>query len=264
MQKYKDELKIKKRKKLILRLGVFVVIAIVGLAGAVYILFFAELLNVRNVTIETPDGLRADVGKAVDNWLESGFWKLTQGNNILFLSANELASELARQLPKLESAKIAKKLPHEIIVSVSERKPAGIWCLAKRDKCFYFDKSGAAFSETQPSSGFLILNIIDRRARDLKLGEKAATDDWLANIVGAKKLLMKNEIDVTEFVIPVDSFDEFHAKTAEGWKIMFSNQTNIEKQISALATFLKEKISPSQRSTLQYIDLRIQDRIYYK
>lgn len=264
MQKYKDELKIKKRKRLFFRLILFCIAGIIGLIGLVYLLFFVRLLDIRTITIEMPDGLRANIGNAVDNWLDSGFWKLTRRNNILLFSTDKLSSQLAGQFPKLESIKISKKLPHSLIISGNERKPIGVWCLSDDEQCFYFDKNGIAFSKTQASAGFLILNVADRRSRELNFGDKVATDDWLFSIVKAKELLSKNEINVSEFIIPADSFDEFHAQVAEGWKIMFSNQTNIEKQISALATFLKEKLLPSQRPILQYVDLRIQDRIYYK
>jgi len=82
--------------------------------------------------------------------------------------------------------------------------------------------------------------------------------------MAAEELLPRAGVNVAELTIPPDSYDEFDARTAEGWKIMFGNSTNIEEQISALATFLKEKIKPEQRAKLQYVDLRIQDRIYYK
>lgn len=265
MQKYKDELKTKKRKKLFLRLIVLVIVGIIGLIGTMYGLFFVGLFDVRNVTVKAPDGLHADISSTVNGWLASGFWKLNKGGNILFLSLDELASQLAKQFPKLEAIKITKNLPHALIISAGERKPIGILCLAS-ERCFYFDETGIAFSEVQPSTGFLILNISDQRSRvrESKLGDEVVTQDWLLNIAKAKELLAKIDVNVSEFVIPADSFDEFYAKTSEGWKILFSNSTNITKQISSLAVFLRDKLTANNRTQLQYVDLKIQDRIYYK
>ena len=175
-----------------------------------------------------------------------------------------LATELMARFPKLESARVSKNFPHGISVTTQERKPAGIWCLSGKERCFYFDKNGVAFSATQFSSGFLVLNVLDYRPRELKLGSVVAESNWLINISRTRDLLAGADINISEFVILPNSFDEFYAKTAEGWRILFSNQTNVESQTNALAIFLKEKISPAQRASLQYVDLRIQDRIYYK
>ena len=270
MQRYQDKLRTKKRKKVILQFAMFCIAVIISLVCLVYALFFARLLDIRTVTVEGPDGLWANISSAVDDWLNTGTRKFKRRNNILFFSSDKLSSQLVEQFPKLESIKITKKLPHSLIISGNERGPVGIWCLPAqadlpgRGKCFYFDKNGIAFNETQPSTGFLILNITDQRSRELKLGDEVVAQDWLSNIIKAKESLVKFDVNISEFVIPIDSFDEFYAKTSEGWKILFSNSTDIEKQTNALATFLKEKITPSQRSNLQYIDLRIQDRIYYK
>ena len=252
-----------------------VVIAV--FTGLIYFLFFTRIFDVRSISIDTPDGLHDSLSGVVDDWLNAGFWELTRRNNIFFVSSAKLASLLAEQFPKLESINISVDFPHGLLLSAIERKQAGIWCQANQDapaqisqsetsagKCFYFDKNGVAFSETQPSNGFLITNVTDKRMREISLGGQVIADDWLKSIMLAKELLARVDVDVSEFVIPANSFDEFHAKTAESWKIMFSIQTDIEKQISALAIFLKEKINPDQRSGLQYVDLRIQDRIYYK
>ncbi|MBI2062951.1 MAG: hypothetical protein HYT61_01770 [Candidatus Yanofskybacteria bacterium] len=265
MQKYKDELKIKKREKIIFQFALFGFVSVVGLIGLTYLLFFSRLLDVRDVKIEVADGLRADLSKYVDGWLDLGFWNINKRDNILFFSADKLSSHLASQFPKLESVKISKKLPHSLFISSDERKPAGIWCSAVENECYYFDKNGVAFSKTQPSSGFLIINVFDyRQDKNIELGNMVTDEAWLKEIIDAHELLNRAGINIAAFEIPADSFDEFHVKTAENWKIMFSIQTNVEKQISALITFLKEKIRPDQRSSLQYVDLRIQDRIYYK
>ncbi|MDO8492154.1 MAG: hypothetical protein Q7S34_00745, partial [bacterium] len=248
VQKYKDELKIKKHKRLVFKLIAFLTAGVTVFAGLIYFLFFAKIFDVRSINIDAPDGMRNNLSGVIDDWLDSGFWWLVRRNNIFFVSSTKLASRLAEQFPKLESIKISTDFPHSLLLSAVERKPAGIWCLpvqagqSNQDTCFYFDKNGIAFSETQPSAGFLILSIVDyRTGKKVEPGDEVITREWFDNIMKAKELLDKIGVDVSEFVIPIDSFDEFDAKTAEGWKIMFSIQTDIEKQISALAIFLKEK-----------------------
>lgn len=270
MQRYRDELKNKKRKKFLTRVGLISIAVFAAALGLGYLLFFAHLLDIRTVNIEVNNDRLASINNTVNGWLDEGFWRFTRRNNILFFSRDELVSKLTASFPVLATVEISKKFPHGISISADERRPVGVLCLPAQaglsdgESCFYFDKNGVAFSGAQPSSGFLIFNIIDRRQRELKLGENVLADDWLTSITVAREALLKNSINISEFVIPIDSFDEFYAKTAEGWKIEFNISTDIVKQIDALIVFLKEKISSAQRAALQYVDLRIQDRIYYK
>jgi hypothetical protein len=131
-------------------------------------------------------------------------------------------------------------------------------------KCFYFDRNGVAYAEAGQSSGFLILNVADYRGRAIALGSAVASEEWFKNIIAAGELLPKIGVNAAEFSIPSGSFDEFDAKTAQGWKIMFSTSTDVAKQISSLGVLFRDKLPASVRAGLQYVDLRIQDRIYYK
>ena len=117
MQKYKDELKTKKRKKLVFKLIIFLTAGIVVFAGFIYISFFAGIFDVRSISIDTPDDLREGLNSAVEDWLNAGFWWLARRNNIFFVSSANLASQLAEQFPKLESIRIRADLPHGLLLS---------------------------------------------------------------------------------------------------------------------------------------------------
>lgn len=242
-------------------------------AGAVYLLFFAKILDVRTIDISGAEIASQDELKAaVENWLSGGFWGIERNRNLLFLSVRGLVRELTAKFPRIDFAEAKKELPHGLKISITERKPAGIWCFVvsaksfgnTQDKCFYFDKSGVAYAESGWSSGFLVLNVIDYRGMEVNLGSRVASEEGVGNIIIAKKLLPKIGIDAAEFSIPSGSFDEFDAETAEGWKILFSNSTDIAKQITSLGILFRDKLPAEKRTGLQYIDLRIQDRIYYK
>lgn len=270
---YKDELRIKKRKKVALWALIALFIVVAACVGLRYLLFFADLLDVRTIDISGAEIIpSADLKTAAENWLNGRFLGITRNKNLLFISAEGLAAELTAKFPKIDSAEIRKEFPHGLKIIVVERQSAGIWCFGRggksfggaQDKCFYFDKNGVTHAEATPSSGFLILNVADYRGQAVALGSHVASEEWVKNIIIARELLLKIGVSVAEFSIPADSFDEFDAKTAGDWKIMFSNSTDIAKQITSLGVLLRDKLSTASRTGLQYIDLRIQDRIYYK
>ncbi len=262
---YKDELRIKKRKRvaLIALIALFIIIA--ACVGLGFLLFFANLLDVRAIDISGAEIIpSADLKTAAGDWLSGGFLGLTRNKNLLFISAGELAVELTAKFPRIDSVEIRKEFPHNLKITVVERQSAGIWCFVASGKCFYFDKNGVAYAEATQSSGFLILNVADYRGQAVVLGSRVASEEWTKNIITAGELLLKIGVSVAEISIPSGSFDEFDAKAAGGWKILFSNSTDIAKQITSLGILFRDKLSTEKRTGLQYIDLRIQDRIYYK
>ena len=262
---YKDELRIKKRKKAALTALVALFIIVAACVGLGYLLFFTGLLDVRTVDISGTEIVSsADLKTAAEEWLSGGFLGITRNRNLLFISAEKLVSELTAKFPKIDSVEIRKEFPHGLKIAVVERQSAGIWCFVVSSRCFYFDKSGVAYAEAAQSSGFLILNVSDYQGQAVTLGSRVNSEEWTKNIITARELLLKIGVNIAEFSISSGSFDEFDAKTAGGWKIMFSNSTDIAKQISSLSILFRDKLPAEKRAGLQYIDLRIQDRIYYK
>ncbi len=270
---YKDELRIKRRKKVALKALAVLFIVFAVCVGLGYLLFFANLLDVRIINISGAEIIpSADLKTVAENWLNEGFLGLTRNKDLLFISVGGLASELTAKFPRIDSAEIRKEFPHGLKITIVERQSAGIWCFVASDKpfdsaqgrCFYFDKNGVAYAEATQSSGFLILGVADHRGQAVALGSRVNSEEWTKNIIMARELLPKIGVNVAEFSIPSGSFDEFNAKTAGGWKILFSNSTDITKQITSLGVLFRDKLPAEKRAGLQYIDLRIQDRIYYK
>jgi hypothetical protein len=275
---YRDRLREKRRRRFLLKLFLIIGLVFLCAAGAVYLLFFAGFLDVRTVDISGTEVIpSADLRAVAEKWLGGGILGVSRSKNLLFISSEKLALQLTAEFPRIDSIRIDKEPPHGLRISIVERKSAGIWCFAALDspsqifqgktwegKCFYFDRNGVAYAEAGQSSGFLILNVADYRGRAIALGSAVASEEWFKNIIAAGELLPKIGVNAAEFSIPSGSFDEFDAKTAQGWKIMFSTSTDVAKQISSLGVLFRDKLPASVRAGLQYVDLRIQDRIYYK
>tara|TARA_Y100000294_G_C8554923_1_gene336803 strand:+ start:769 stop:1755 length:987 start_codon:yes stop_codon:yes gene_type:complete len=73
----------------------------------------------------------------------------------------------------------------------------------------------------------------------------------------------QEQIKLAHVLYDPDILDELKFITTEGWQAFVSMQISIETQIKKLELALQDKIK-SQRSTLQYVDLRIKDRVYFK
>ncbi len=262
---YHQETQLKKRRQFISRTN-RVIVSVVITAGVLgYLLFFAKLFDVRTVEVRSPSVISTDAIRIkVDDVLNKKYLGIGRRSNIFIFSPQHIATVLAEEFPRIASIDIRRTSLHSIAIVIKERVAVGLWCLPVRERCYYFDAHGDSFLEILPSSGSIFTPINDFRERRIEIGENVAGSDWRENIFGVKKILQFGGITVVNFTIPEDSYDEFQAMTNEGWNILYSKDINTRRQTDSLLLFLKEKITPEVRTTLEYVDLRIEDRIYYK
>jgi len=239
----------------------FVTIGVV--AGFVYLLFFSGQFEVTEIKISKPDVLKdLNVSRSVNNWLDQDWLSIKRRNNTAFINLDNLDSVLRSQFAQIKGIKASKNLPHAINIEVKAREPEGIWCSG--GECFYFDDEGIAYKRSAESSGFLLTSVKDRRGRRLGLGERVEESIWLDSIILARDLLSNSGFAVREFIIPDGSFDEFHARTSFGFDIYISFSTSIRRQLDAFVIAWKDKIPNSKKSQLEYVNLTVPGRIYYK
>lgn len=88
----------------------------------------------------------------------------------------------------------------------------------------------------------------------------APATDYLLNIkkqFEVRKIIKIQEINLSE------SSSTVAALTSEGWRIIFENSSSPEKLALLLFNILDKEIK-DQRQNLDYIDLRLENRAYYK
>ena len=110
----------------------------------------------------------------------------------------------------------------------------------------------------------MIILIKDYSGRDYKIGENIFEEKTM-NFISQTKEFLLSEINLKVVDFDVLSFpaDDMKVITSEGWYILFNLQKEAEEQLSALKGVLEEKIK-DQRENLEYVDLRIENRVYYK
>lgn len=265
--RYTDKYKREKRRRFSQKVFFIIGILVVLLAGIIYLLFFAHLLDVRSVVVESDtqaSELKDTIKVETNQWLDGKKYFLQRRRNIVFLGLGQLQVQLTKDFPKIDSISISRQLFHEIKINIKERSPAGIWCLTTSQQCFYFNKAGIAYEKSPQTSGFLILAVQDDREREINFGDKVTDNDWLKAIVSAQQQLSDKKIQVKFIGISKNSINDFYALTSANFKILLSIDTDIASQIDAMVSFISQKLTADRVARLQYIDLRIQDRIYYK
>ena len=246
-----------------------VVLVLILLASGIYIFLFFPGLQVKNVVVSGNEKISAE---DLQNMASTGINRKIIGvgnwgifsKTIFLVDATSINRQILDGFPIIESVQITKKYPESIILGITERKPAGIFCEGTENRnCFLIDINGVAF-EPAPQINqnfFIIRSTISEK--EVFVGEKAIE----ANIINAISKIEKNlkdnfQINVTEALILDPS--RVDIKTSENWNVYFDLNSDINLEIIKLDSLLKNDIMQENRPNLQYIDLRFKDKAYYK
>ena len=187
---------------------------------------------------------------------------LNLGENIFILSKNQIKSGLAAIFPNITDISIKKEPFHGLIVNFEKRIQIGIWC--NNANCYYFDKEGIVFKEAPQTEGALILKIEDFEKKGVSLGDQVLNYNQLKFIAEFNnKITENNQFKIIKFKITPSANFDLEAITDRGWSIYLDQNQDPVLEANNLFTILNEVIK-NKASNLEYIDLRLPSRIFYK
>jgi len=293
---YFDE-KLERRRKRMLKIKIYAGLAafFVLLIGAGYLIIYSSFFRITRINI---NNTQIDADKTVEN-LESFFVgqsKIAEflGPENILIWKPEKISEFIKNYPQIAELKIEKNyFGREIKISVLERERFGIWCFYSQinadDKqidadnisenlrsnlresafCGWFDKKGVIFSEALMAEGQLINKVDDFSSRSfppeadqplaVNLGEPALEEKFLSNLFKIFEILEKSDLKIKSLRLENLEFQEVVTDSPLMPKIHFSLRINPEFALAAL-----ESIKKIGFEKIEYIDLRVENRAYYK
>lgn len=262
-QSYQEQYQQDKKRKILGKIFLFLILLLGAVGGIVYFLFFSRLFNVREVNVFTKNG-EIEVRSVVEKYLAEKKFFIPRSSNIFWVSGDRISVLISQQFASAENIKVEKEYFHGLKISLDQKEAVGVWCYKAEDQCVYFDRHGIAFETATETSGSILLNVTDYKGKFEKLGQAVSSPEMFNLISQANGELKKVKLTATKFIIPAEEDFRFDIQTSEGWKIYLSTKDDLAKQLNSLNLFLAQKITLEKRSQLQYIDLTVPNRVYYK
>ena len=238
-------------------------------ATAGYTLFYSSFLDITKVEIsgleKLSDGqLRGDVETALSGKYPNGISR----RNFIFLDKNALGAGLADKYKRIETISVEKEFPDTLKIAIKERKLLLILCSG--DHCYTLNEKWLAYPAENFSSEVLkkenIITLKDLGGAAVVEDTQPLEDDFVQFILDVRNALPKETgVNLTmEYETPNRMSGDLKVETTEGWKIYLSKDMGLENEIFMLKAILDKKINGDQRKDLEYIDLRINDKAFYK
>lgn len=245
----------------------FFSLVFVGVIG--YVLFFSGFLNILNREFSPTEKIDSQkLANHLDELLKEKYFKLVPKNNLLLLRESYLNNLFTEKFGIVKKISIAKKFPDKIKITVEERQPAiilensqGKFVLDKETNVYpynFFDSSDFDLTELP-----ILKETNAERAFSFENNSGSNYLDFIFKVKDKLEKLLDIPVEKTMTVSKIISGDVFFT-TKEGWQIYFNKNVAIDKEIEMLRIILEEKIGKEKRLDLEYIDLRIDNKVFYK
>lgn len=222
-------------------------------------IFKVQEINVIGATYVAPD----DVREFLKLHVAQGSVTRFLGSENIFAWPGGFSENSLRDLPAVASLDIQKNYVNRSVdVKVTERKRVGIWCFARTNpqRCFWFDANGALFMPSYSAEGNLTFLLTDHSREPLLLGEKVLEPRFLPNLLSIFSALKSVHLSIRDVRLNDLDREEIEAYAYEGPKLLFSLRFPVAGVPDTIAAV--EKITAL--SKLQYIDFRVENKVYYK
>ncbi len=251
----------KKNKKKYFYISIFFIFFV----ATIYIIFFSNIFKINNITINGLERLNSvDVQNYIQEKQDVNRLIFLSQDNLLFINTKDLASDIQKDF-KLANASVDKKFFHSLEINLRERPIAFIW--QDDDMRSFSDAIGCLITDalvtpdTQANLAILESESdLDYLKDDgcLDLDEEYFTALFNLN----RELVSYPSLLVDKFIVSSE-LNSLVVDLNKGPNIIFNIKEDMLKQINKLLIIQQEQ-EEEQFLSLQYIDLRFGDLIYFK
>lgn len=238
--------------------------------GVVYFLFFSEWLQINSVLVEGNKIIdKKLVLDAAEPYLHKKAFFVFPSNNYFFVPTSQIEKEIKNNFKRVSEVEVKRSFPNTVAIKIVEKKAVILFC--SNEGCVWVDEEGVAYNKSSYSEALAesseVVIVQDNSHSNLPVGE-LVTDP--TNVEFANNLWrffpdkIGKELDILS--TPLPSAQEIRAHTKEGWTVYLDMTLDLTKNLDLLSRVLNQELREKEGGTtcLDYIDLRVVDRVFYK
>lgn len=238
-------------------------------------------INIKNIEIVGNKVVEnKDIIKIAENELNGNYLWIFPKSNFLIYPKNNIKNKLTTNLTRLNNISISTKDSETLLIETNEYEGKYLWCginpVAEMDitnKCYFMDSSGYIFDEAPYFSGEIYFKIFGNSFNAQLNNNNPIGSSFLKenfnNLISFKNSLEMMGIQSYSFVLDENGDGNmFISKNLTGAKIIFKINSDYPKIIGNLESIINTEPLAStiknKLNTLNYIDLRFGNKVYYK
>ncbi len=181
-------------------------------------------------------------------------------SDIFLASAKKIAGNISAVFPAASSVSVTKKYFSTIFVTITDKTPAALWCLGS--SCDDIDQDGYAFEKADSAATSLI--VFQNGETPMVGVSPIPADEFIPLLIFINDLPQRG-IYASSVTLNSDNTDDIAIGTSTD--IIVDPTKDLSQSLSNLDRVLGNSnsgITAANITSLQYLDLRFPDKIFYK
>ena len=244
--------------------------ALILFIATIYFFFFSGYFHVVNLKITGTHYLSEDQVKPIaEEFIKSRKWFVLPQDNLILTDTNRLHQDIQQSLSNqlaLASLEIQKDYPDTININIIERIPSLTW--VTNNIRYYLDLNGYVASrvEVEEELDANFPKIYDLANQEVTLGQEILSTEFVSfvfAVFGQWQERINGEQSIDSFHYNGEELPDLWLRSQAGWRVYLDSTRSAEEQITEAGLILQEYFRDS-RDNLDYIDVRLPDKVYYK
>lgn len=235
----------------------------------VYLVLFSSYLTLQEPSVIGLKNIRSDMFRStIDDIVNQKYFGLFSRNRYFLVRPSSFEELLRKRYPLILEVEVRPIFPESLVINVKERESILLWCSG--ETCTHVQESGNvlpindAYQEEENKSR--TITIRDLSGKSLLPGDRI-TELELVTFPDELRQSLRDQFSLettSEMTLSSRFASELRVKTEEGWEIFFSTEIPVADSLEALELFFEKELQPERRRDLWYIDLRTENRIFYR
>jgi cell division septal protein FtsQ len=225
------------------------------LGGGVLLALFGlwRMFGITAVVVQAPSR-QADITAEAEKLIAASW----QQKNLLTLNDGELVSDLQQADPLLRSVEVRRKWFHSIVVSATLKQPSMGWSTGNQK--YLLDRDETAIGILPAGSNLPVVN--DGSNLPAQIGNRVAPARLVAFVTALVPALAAEGYGVQSLDVKDTTLD-LSVTTDRGYRLVFDTGRGVEEEMYDLRA-IKALLTTQKKAPIEYIDLRIAGKAYYK
>ena len=289
----KEIIREEKKTANILKAILIAVFIVIFTAAVFYFLFISPVLRGKEIKIGGNKIIPTqNIAVLASSLLEGKIWGFIPSSQMAAISLPEISRKLQKEFPEIRQAEVKRILPDILEIRIIEKKPSSICCEAEvviqplmvdlmameistssasapkeqipsAGDCFLSDEEGFLYRQSSEISTDFLPKFFSKNGENYELGQKAVSSSTIVFAREFKEKMENSKVEIVGFSFKDAENREMAAYAKQGWVIYLDLSRFVETQIRVIEALLADELKNS-RKNLEYIDLRIPNRAYYK
>ncbi|MFA5076510.1 MAG: hypothetical protein WC480_03800 [Patescibacteria group bacterium] len=263
---------------------IYLTLGIAGFFFLLYLICWSGIFTIQNIQTEGIKSLSAEqVKQIIQDQLSQRRFGLFSQSNLWFFNSKTAQDEIKNRYV-VTDAQIKKRPLKTLKIVITEKESQITW--VSGDQYYYLDSNGLAVKEVIVANITLVegaatnqpdttgeamtdLSVLDTNLpivydlsnTKVKVGQAIVSPAIIQFIYQLKEKIASVNLEARAYQIPEPQGTEVRVVTSRGFDVYFDLQNDLDRQLANLDLVIKQKVKDKK---INYIDLRFENRVYFK